>query len=693
MIELPGVCVSDNGRKPGRGIAMSARRKGSRAVALARVVTLAVLVFGAVAGCTRFGAATLDAQTLPLLAQVQLVRDHVFVGEWFAVRVRAVGSVRPREPDVSALRDFEVEYVGRADHASQRETIFQYLFRARRAGTLEISPIGVSGAGAKTKTALARVEARLPENPGSFRLRVDPEQETVYVGQQIRVQFSFEAGVDAKNIHIEVPFLKDERFVAFLDRPPFRGRLPDGYQRVSVNRGMAIARIEPDARKGRQILRFAAVIIPQRVGRIPLRSASVCATVPAAPGSSRHTSPDTSTEPSAGRRKAVILSSPTGEIRDDGEDRGFVYSEPGSLLVRELPAHDVPAGFNGLIGQHVVNAEVSPPGITLGDPLELVVSLSGQPYLANATLPDLRSDRGLLADFEVRRNDASTSLETSRKVFRYALRPKRSGTLVIPPISFSYFDPGNGRYVASHSAAVQVEVKENRVVTAADAEGSRLASLEHTQAAVAATDSPAAGVAGGASSGAGEATSPVAAEPVTVAALVSAAVRTLRSPLVFGSLLAAPLLLLAVWAGSRIAKLRLWRVAQPAAPSPIDEFEVEFQKQFAAQSSGQLSEQAPDGKPRASASATAFALFRNYAGRRLKLSGISMTFQDLAPQMRERGVDPRIIARVHGLFIAADASRFGAGSAGAAGAEPSEVRSLVGEIENELLRLKSAQQV
>jgi hypothetical protein len=153
-------------------------------------------------------------------------------------------------------------------------------------------------------------------------------------------------------------------------------------------------------------------------------------------------------------------------------------------------------------------------------------------------------------------------------------------------------------------------------------------------------------------------------------------------------LLAVPLILLAVWVGSRIAKLQPWRVAQPAAPSPIDEFEAEFERQFAAQSSGQLS----DAKSHAAASAAAFALFRNYAGRRLELSGTSMTFQDLAPQMRQRGVDPRIIARVQNLFAAADASRFGAGSAGAAGIEPSEVRNLVREVEAELRRLSLNQQ-
>jgi hypothetical protein len=265
--------------------------------------------------------------------------------------------------------------------------------------------------------------------------------------------------------------------------------------------------------------------------------------------------------------------------------------------------------------------------------------------------------------------------------------------LVIPPIAYSYFDPGSGGYVSAQSAAVPVEVKENRVVTAADAEGSRLASVAPPQPSTGATNRPDAGATQGASSSAGGTGGPLAAEPVTVAALMSATVRTLQSPLVLGGLLAAPLILLAVWAGSRIAKLRPWRVARPAAPSPIDEFEVEFQKEFAAQSSGQLSEQLPDAKSRASASATAFALFRKYAGRRFELSGTSMTFQDLAPQMRERGVDPRIIARVHGLFAAADASRFGAGSAGAAGIEPSEVRSLAREIEDELLRLKPAQQV
>jgi hypothetical protein len=44
--------------------------------------------------------------------------------------------VRPAEPNVSLIRDFDVESVGRGAGTSHRETIFRYVLRARRAGPL-----------------------------------------------------------------------------------------------------------------------------------------------------------------------------------------------------------------------------------------------------------------------------------------------------------------------------------------------------------------------------------------------------------------------------------------------------------------------------------------------------------------------------------------------------------------------------
>jgi hypothetical protein len=193
---------------------------------LTRLLIKALTIWAALGAA----ASSLPAQTL--LAQIQLGAQSVFVGEPFALRVRVVGNVRPGQPDVSLLRDFDVEYVGRGADPSHRETIFRYVLRARRAGSLDIPPIAISGGGAKTKTAPARVEARPPENPRAYQLSVAPARETVYLGEQIAVNFEFECGSDVAGMEFDAPFLKDPRFIAFLDAVPFRGRLPEGYERV-----------------------------------------------------------------------------------------------------------------------------------------------------------------------------------------------------------------------------------------------------------------------------------------------------------------------------------------------------------------------------------------------------------------------------------------------------------------------------
>ncbi|MEX2302587.1 MAG: BatD family protein [Bryobacterales bacterium] len=505
------------------------------------------------------------------------------------------------------------------------------------------------------------------------------------------MNFEFECGRDVAGIEFDAHFLKDARLIAFLDAVPFRGRLPEAYERVWVNGAPMAARRElrgaanqsARAGNGRQVIRFEAIVIPQRVGRILLPPTTVRAALPASAANSAPRAPELT----------KINSLVEGDLSGGGQ-RAFVLSASSSLLVHELPDHGRPANFTGLVGRHDVAAEVDRAAITFGDPLELTVSLSGQPYLAEAALHDLRNNTGFSADFEVRRAGEFATLENSSKVFRYALRPKRSGDLVIPAIAYSYFDPESGRYVSTHSAPQRIAVAENRVVTAADAEGPSMAILDPPGPGPAATnsagprsdatnDTPSSndGKPGGPESAlsldsvaadAGAVDS-AAVDSMTVASLLSGVVRTVRSPLVVGGLLAPPLVLLLIWLAVKAAKRRPRHAAAPPEPSPWEAFEKEFATQV-------RDDTGPD------ASAAALALFRKFVARHCDLAASSMTFGDLAPRLAAREVSPKVLTRVRDLFAAADAARYGAGSARPQ-ITPTEIRSLAREIENELQRL------
>jgi hypothetical protein len=80
------------------------------------------------------------------------------------------------------------------------------------------------------------------------------------------------------------------------------------------------------------------------------------------------------------------------------------------------------------------------------------------------------------------------------------------------------------------------------------------------------------------------------------------------------------------------------------------------------------------------------ALFRQFVARHCGFAASSMTFRDLAPRLEARGVSPNVLTRVRDLFVAADAARYGAGSARTQ-ITPTEIRSLAHELENELQRL------
>ncbi len=423
------------------------------------------------------------------------------------------------------------------------------------------------------------------------------------------MKFAFECAEDVKNIQFDIPFLQDARLVSFLSGPRFRGRAPDGYVYVPVNRAMTTARIEPAAAEGRTVYRFDAIVIPHRVGRILLRSASVFATVPPPPADRA----DRAT-------KTVALHSPTGEILGDNDQRGFVYAEPRSLFIHELPQNDVPADFTGLVGRYDLRAAVVPPSISFGEPLELVVSLSGQPYLSRATIPDARGNAALLAEFEVRQGAEFASVSEGARVFRYDLRPRRSGMLAIPALPFSYFDTDAGEYVSTSSAPVEVAVAENRVVTASDAEGAPVASFgqaeEVSDVAVRANS------VAGAVKKSGES---LPVESATVASLISGAVRIVRFPLAVGGVLVPPVIVLVVWLARKVVRRRVRQRAKPVELLPIEVLENAVAKQVEARESKV-------------ARAAAFESFRQYLGTRLRLPASSLTFSDIAPELHRRGV-------------------------------------------------------
>ena len=96
----------------------------------------------------------------------------------------------------------------------------------------------------------------------------------------------------------------------------------------------------------------------------------------------------------------------------------------------------------------------------MGDTTTLTVSVTGQGNVQNLVLPSPQWGEGLKVyeDQPVFRPNNSTSTISGEKVYTYALVPLKSGTLQVPPISLSYFEPIKREYVTLQTQALTLAV-------------------------------------------------------------------------------------------------------------------------------------------------------------------------------------------------------------------------------------------
>jgi hypothetical protein len=151
-----------------------------------------------------------------------------------------------------------------------------------------------------------------------------------------------------------------------------------------------------------------------------------------------------------------------------------------ALEVRALP-EPRPAGFSGMVATRAtLAARLSQARVPRGEPLTLTVELQADGFLKGLTgvpLPPLPGieihDAG--DRFEVDRGgDRLVSHYREEKV----LVPQDEGTMHLPPVQFSYFDPARGRYATAQAAPGDLSVGPGgaaRPVALADGADARMA--------------------------------------------------------------------------------------------------------------------------------------------------------------------------------------------------------------------------
>ena len=135
-------------------------------------------------------------------------------------------------------------------------------------------------------------------------------------------------------------------------------------------------------------------------------------------------------------------------------------TEPRTVEVLALPTVEKPASFTGAIGDFAMKVYPDRNQTQAGEPIMLSIEISGKgnfDRINGPTIPETAHWRGYEPESNFQSRSAGTDL-LSTKRFDYVMIPKQAGTLEIPEIHFTYFEPVAERYTQLSSPAIEIEV-------------------------------------------------------------------------------------------------------------------------------------------------------------------------------------------------------------------------------------------
>lgn len=127
----------------------------------------------------------------------------------------------------------------------------------------------------------------------------------------------------------------------------------------------------------------------------------------------------------------------------------MLETEPGDIVVKPLPTKDRPEKFSGAVGNFSIDSRLAETSFNSNDEGRLIVEITGDGNLQLINAPELLWPGGIDA-FDPKIDDTINTSEFpvfGRKRFEYVFSVSKPGSYIIPPVSFSFFDPEKKSYV------------------------------------------------------------------------------------------------------------------------------------------------------------------------------------------------------------------------------------------------------
>ncbi len=399
----------------------------------------------------------------PVISVSAQAPASAYVGDLIPFTIQVENSRDVEAPDLSGLKDFTAAYRGPQDasstftqivngRVSTQQTIrygLSYTLTPRKTGTLTIPPIAVTVAGKTYTTQALTITIGEPARTIEHTLEYTAEAKTAFVGQPIRLTFTWTVGQDFRGYSITTPTGTDEYDIqpGPNPRPPNTDsndrRFPDvlvNGQRVTAIRAQTTHNNAPAL-----AITFDQILIPRKPGMIRLAGARI----------------DVDTV--VGQKQRGFFDS----VFDDSAivERRYTTSEPFTIAVSALPTEGRPADFSGLVGSYGVRLSASPQDAAVGDPIRLQIIVSGPAPTSLIPPLDLTRQPGFASGWRVPRDPLLPELGPTEAVFGTDVRARTDKVSEVPPVELNYFDPKTKRYEIARSQPIPLKIRPSTQVT------------------------------------------------------------------------------------------------------------------------------------------------------------------------------------------------------------------------------------
>lgn len=187
------------------------------------------------------------------------------------------------------------------------------------------------------------------------------------------------------------------------------------------------------------------VLVPQQAGQITIDPAELVCLV--------------SVRVSSGGPASIF----DGFFDDYRTMRKRVYSSSAKVNVSALPS-GAPASFGGGVGKFTISAALSKDSLTTHEAASLTVTIKGRGNVSLLEAPKVTFP----PDFEVydtkvtENTDKASGGTSGSKTYEYPFIPRSHGDFTIEPVTYSYYDVSQGRYVTLKTPPVNFTVKKGR---------------------------------------------------------------------------------------------------------------------------------------------------------------------------------------------------------------------------------------